>query len=97
MTTQFSDSARQAEAILREWLDGDRIRFQREVDAVAELVTSSSNTSEMERIEVLKGIATALRDEKHHLQDSNTRVYRDLLRHLASGQARITGAEECGN
>jgi hypothetical protein len=85
MITQTSGSAQQAEAILRAWHDGNQGRFQKEVDAVAGLVTSSRDTSEMERVEILQGIAAALCDEERRTLDPNTHVYCDLLRHLAFG------------
>jgi hypothetical protein len=95
MNTQISGSAHHAEAILIAWEKGDKLRFQRELNVVASLLTPFRDTGEMERVDVLKGIAYELGSKRPRLGDPSMRVFRDLLEHLAFGSSSgITPAGE---
>jgi hypothetical protein len=83
MEIKFPDSATQAQAILHALQSGDLRQVRWEVDAVAGLISSESNTNEMERIDLLNGVAGELRGVSQPLNDPNVQVCRDLLRHLA--------------
>ena len=83
MELTFSDSASRAQAILHALQSGDLRQVRWEVDAVAGLIPSESNTNEMERIDLLNGVAGKLRGISQPLDDPNVQVCRDLLRHLA--------------
>jgi hypothetical protein len=83
MEIKFPDSATQAQAILHALQSGDLRQVRWEVDAVAGLISSESNTNEMERIDLLNGVAEELRGASQPLNDPNVQVCRDLLRHLA--------------
>jgi hypothetical protein len=87
MNTQISGSAHHAEAILIAWENGDRLRFLREVNVASSLLTPSLDTGEMERVDVLKGIAYELGNKRPHLSDPSIEVFHDLLQHLAFGSS----------
>lgn len=83
MEIKFPDSATQAQAVLLALQSGDLRQIRWEVDAAAALIPSDSNTNEMERIELLNGVACRLRGITEPLDDSNAQVCHELLRHLA--------------
>jgi hypothetical protein len=76
-------SASQAQAILLALQSGDVRQVRWEVDAVAALIPPDSNTNEMERIDLLNGVAGELRGITQPLNDPQVQVCRDLLQHLA--------------
>jgi hypothetical protein len=92
----ISDSANQAQAILRAWQSGDLPRFRWEVEAVASLVPPAANTLETERIDLLNGVAGELRVIKHPLADPNTHFCRYLLLHLAGAANMVSTDPQVG-
>ena|ERR1700722_12765760 len=83
MEIKFPDSATQARAILVALQSGDLRQVRWEVDAAATLIPSDSNTNEMERIDLLNGVARRLRGITQPLDDPSAQVCHELLRHLA--------------
>jgi len=69
------------------WENGDKLRFQRELNAATSLLTPSLDSGEMERVDVLKGIAYELGNERLRPGDPHMEVFHDLLQHLAFGSS----------
>jgi len=80
-------------------LDGGGVRgvvrrFRREVEAATSLIPNHPDSTEMERIELLNGVAGELRSMKQPLTDPDMSFCRDLLQHLASQSTHATTRRE---
>jgi hypothetical protein len=90
MKQPFAPSANYAGAILKAWQTSDIQQLDRELASASALECDfAGNAGECERIELLRGIATAMRKVAINGEVPKAGVYISVLEHLAQPVTRL--------
>ncbi|SPE31135.1 hypothetical protein SBA3_1750010 [Candidatus Sulfopaludibacter sp. SbA3] len=90
MKRMFAHSASCAGAILKAWQTSDLKQLEQELATASALECDlAGNAGECERLELLRGIATAMRNTAINGQVPQAGVYISVLQHLAQPVVRL--------